>query len=113
MDDINKKALKLAKEWDAGNPSMRPLRMPDGYKSKYIYRQPIVHAGIRPGHLPADSTYEAQGKWGIVSVIVDHELSLDEIRGRREALRDEGMTCVGAMRLTRQTFSLDIPQVRK
>lgn len=106
MDNIEKKVLCLAKEWDEENPAMKPLKIPNGYRSIYVYKQPIIHAGMRPAHLPSDSVYEAQGRWGIVSTATDHELTQEEKNKRQDALKDEGMTCIGAMRLVKQTFKL-------
>lgn len=97
-----------ARKWDAANPTMPPINVPDGYKSTYLYQQPIVHSGTVP-ELPSDSTYTGHslGNWGIVNITTDYEMSVTEKEERQDELNKTGATCIGNMRLTSQSFTLD------
>lgn len=97
-----------ARKWDASNPAMPPISVPDGYKSTYLYQQPIVHAETKP-ELPSDFKYTGQsiGRWGIASITTDYEMSAEEKEKRQNELSKTGVTCIGSMRLTNQSFTLD------
>lgn len=112
MEGINEKILKLARDWDRENPAMPPIDVPEGYKSQYTYRQPVVQREntfakeIRQA-LPANASYDAQGRWGVISMKSDHEFGIAEKTGYREEFEKGGIICVGGMRLTDQSFTLD------
>ena len=93
------------RKWDAANPAMTPLPVPAGYKAAYTYEQPVIHA--RLDNLPADSSFKANGEWGIVTVRTDSEITIEEKRTRQDELKKEGADVIGNMRLTSQTFTLD------
>ena len=108
MDKISEKILQLAKDWDAKNPVMLPVDVPDRYVAKYLYKQPVTCTAHGPLQLPDNFAYEAEGKWGIVSVESDHELSKEEMSCYQEIFREAGMGTVGCLRLVKQTFFLDM-----
>ncbi len=108
MDKADEKTRQTAKEWDAGNPAMNPIKVPHGYEASYIYEQPIVHIGsLGAVDLRSDTSYRNRGEWGVVSVKTNYEMSIDEKAERQNELKNSGMECVGNMRLTSQTFKLD------
>lgn len=101
------------KKWDAANPPMPPITIPDGYKSTYAYKQPVIRKPGRPADIPGGLVYEGDrvmkdGKgWGIVSFETDHEMSEQEVKDYQDKLADNGMAPVGSMRLVGQSVTLD------
>lgn len=97
-----------ARKWDASNSAMPPISVPEGYKSTYLYQQPIIHSGTLP-ELPSDSKYvgHSLGKWGIINITTDYEMTIEEKETRQNDLNKNGAACIGDMRLTSQSFTLD------
>ena len=103
-----------ARDWNAKNPPMPSLEVPEGYKAVYTYRQPVITS--TPPELPSYLKYrEAPSKtWGTVDAMTDHELSDDEIKTCQETIKNGGKDCTiyGDMRLVSQSFTLDPEQKR-
>ena len=93
-------------------PSMKPLPVPDGYKARYRYEQDVSLSFFtkRPD-LPG-SHYELKGQAGDMEqgtfiIETDRELEKADRETYRQKLSDGQVACVGSMRLTSQTFTLD------
>ena len=108
MESVDEAILQEAKKWDARNPAMQPIPVPEGYKAFYRYKQPVVDTGTSvPEPFRADTDYHAEDKWGIVTVTTDKEIMPQEKGERRDELQKNGFSCIGNMRLVEQTFTLD------
>lgn len=105
MKNKNDTPLMEAKKWDRMNKAMEPVEVPYGCKSVYRYQQPVVQKEFE--NLPKDSIFLSFGDWGIITVQSDYVMTPQEKGERQEALKKEGATIVGNMRLTSQTFSRD------
>lgn len=103
----NKNAQKLAEEWDIMTDAMQPVIVPDGYKAEYLYEQPVLYDDASLMWLPSNILYLPSYRWGIISVKSEHELNEDELDRYMERITQSGAVCVGRLRLTKQTMSLD------
>lgn len=103
----NKNAQKLAEEWDIMTDAMQPVIVPDGYKAEYLYEQPVLYDDASLMRLPSNISYLPSYGWGIISVKSEHELNEDELDRYMERITQSGAVCVGRLRLTKQTMSLD------
>lgn len=110
MNGIDGGMIQTAKDWDAGNPGMEPIPMPDGYKAVYLYKQPVIYSGIGLTALPKDSEYENRNGWGIISIRSGHEIGSIEKKSRQDMFTKAGMECIGDLRLTKQMFTLALGQ---
>lgn len=99
---------EAVERWDAQNPSMPPLAVPEGYKADFVYKQ-AVRESTRPGipNFTPEMDYQADGKWGVVTIRKDHSLADAEKAEYRESLSKGGLDPVKDMRLVEQSFSLD------
>lgn len=105
---INAEALSLARKWDMENPPMTPAKVPDDCKSVYKYQQPVIDSQeVKVPDFPKDTEYQAEGRWGIVTVNVEHVMTPQEKGERQEKLKDIGFTPIGNMRLMEQTLTLN------
>lgn len=102
---------KEAKEWDLDHPAMPSMNVPDGYKSTYQYEQPVMFDKIIYLPLSDDSKFTFMGddknRWGIVSIETQYEMSAEEKKERQNGYIESGASCIGNMRLTSQSFTLD------
>lgn len=99
-----KKAVELAKDWDLDNPAMGVIPVPNGYKAKYVYKQPVA-CFENQEHILVEDIGDGLG---IVTIEAGHELKEKEKDAYRKALEDEGMVCIESMRLVKQAFSYSI-----
>lgn len=107
--DRDAETFKEIAEWTSANPDMPPLNVPEGYKAHYSYRQPVMMSE-EPAvpALPREMTYEPEdGKWGVVYIEVEHQVSEKEMMERQELLNKNGMLSIGNMRLVEQSFTMD------
>lgn len=97
-----------AEEWSEANPAMPSIDIPDIYKSTFLYQQPVLSRKI-PDFGMENAHYDEKeaGKWGIMNITTETELSTKEKKAFRKMLSDRGAQCVGPMRLTSQTVTLD------
>lgn len=97
-----------AEEWSEANPAMPSIDIPDIYKSAFLYQQPVL-ARKAPDFGMENARYDEKeaGKWGVMSITTETELSTKEKKVFRKMLSDRGAQCVGPMRLTSQTVTLD------
>lgn len=104
--DIMEKVRTLAQTWDRENPAMEPVAITGDYKASYKYQQPVID-GSEPGvpNFRNDTEYEAQGKWGIVTVNTDYVITPQEKGDRQKELKESGFETVGNMRLIEQTVT--------
>lgn len=103
-------AEDAAWRWDSINPAMPPLEVPEGYKATYNYQQPVILSDV-PENLPENFngpyTVEKE-EWGVVDIETAHELSAEEKKTKQDEIIKSGyMTCIGDMRLTSQSFTLN------
>ena len=106
-------ARKAAENWDIQTDIMQPVMVPDGYKAEYVYEQPLLYDGDNIMQLPSNATYQPSHGWGIISVETDHELDTDEMKEYMEAFTQEGAECIGRLRLTKQTVTLNTTENEK
>lgn len=101
------------RKWDTANPEMPPLPVPGGYKAAYNYEQAVMtKAGTA---LEISDSFRYSGpfptvdgnSWGIVDMESDHEMHKEEKEYLQRELRAGNAICVGDMRLTSQSFTLD------
>lgn len=97
-----------AEAWSEANPAMPSVEVPDIYKSTFLYQQPVLSRRV-PDFGMENAKYDERepGKWGIMNITTENELSTKEKKAFRKMLSDRGAQCVGPMRLTSQTVSLD------
>lgn len=97
-----------AEAWSEANPAMPSVDVPDIYKSTFLYQQPVLSRRI-PDFGMDNAKYEEKepGKWGIMNITTENELSTKEKKAFRKMLSDRGAQCVGPMRLTSQNITLD------
>lgn len=99
--------------WDLVNPAMPPLEIPEGYKAYYSYEQPVVFTRqedpVLPKNMGLTGSYETRGsRWGIVGIETEHEMSAKEAKAKQVEIAKTGyVSCIGDMRLTSQSFTLD------
>lgn len=98
---------KLAEEWDIRTDAMQTVMVPDGYKAEYVYEQPLLYDGNSITQSLPNVSYLPLYGWGVVSVKTDHELDTDEMEEYMGAFTQEGAECIGRLRLTKQTVTLD------
>lgn len=108
--DIEKidRGMENARKWDRENAAMEPVKTPDNYKSVYRYQQPvIVPSKVSTDNISEKTEYLAHDGWGIITVNTEHIMTPQEKEDHQTALRNDGLTIVGNMRLVEQTVTLN------
>lgn len=98
------KALQMAEDWDIKNKAMQPISIPDGYKVKYLYKQPVVYFEDKTKNLPSDLIYTVNDGWGIISIESEHQLNKEELKKYQDIINKNDIICIGGLRLVKQTF---------
>lgn len=94
--------------WSNANPEMPAVDIPAQCKSTYLYQQPVL-AATDPtvGHPDLKYTEHEKGKWGVVDFVASRIMTQTGQENIQNALKQNGAQCIGNMRLTSQTITLD------
>lgn len=106
--EVKDEVAEMIQKWDMGTPAMPPLAVPEGYKADFIYQQ-AVRESLKPGvpNFTPEMDYQAEGKWGVVTIKKDHVMAGAEKDGYNQILSNGGLDPVTEARLVEQSFTLD------
>lgn len=107
VQQADDKVFQLARNWDVKNPAMLPIDIPTGYKTSCCYQQPVVNMKNNVINLNEYMSYHEEGQWGIVNITSDHLMTPQEKGEIQDSLKNDGVTIIGNMRLTMQSFTRD------
>lgn len=99
-------------KWEAVNQPMPPIKVPEGYKSSYTYKQLVQAESTAIKNIPdiqCQDVYatDTDKKLMVIGLESDHELTSAEMKNRKDEMASKDIISINDMRLVSQAFTLD------